>query len=164
MKIMNQNLTILISLLLLMTIHACGGESSQKSDSEPVNEESGLTNFQLEHGIGPVTEEVELGEFDPQLAAEGEEVFKAKCTACHRPTERYIGPASGEILNRRSPTYVMNMIMNPDEMTREHPEGKKLLQEYMSPMPYQNVTVEQARAIVEYFRTIEMTDENVTNQ
>ncbi len=54
----------------------------------------------------------------------------------------------------------MNMIMNPDEMTRKHPEGRKMMQEYMSPMPYQNVTVEQARAIVEYFRTIEPESEN----
>ena len=30
-----------------------------------------------------------------------------------------------------------------------------MMQEYMAPMPYQNVTVEQARAIVEYFRTLE---------
>lgn len=166
MKIMNQNPILLFSLLLIITIPACGGESSEKSGSgsEPANEESGLTNFQLEHGIGPVTEEVVLGELDPQLAAEGKVVYQAKCTACHRPNERYIGPASGEILDRRSPTYVMNMIMNPDEMTRKHPEGLKMMQEYMAPMPYQNVTVEQARAIVEYFRTIEIPDENETNQ
>jgi hypothetical protein len=31
-------------------------------------------------------------------------------------------------------------------------------------MPYQNVTIEQARAIVEYFRTIEMPTQNETNQ
>ncbi|MEX2464002.1 MAG: cytochrome c, partial [Balneolaceae bacterium] len=91
--------------------------------------------------------------------AEGKEVYEAKCTACHKPTERYIGPASGEILDRRSPAYIMNMIMNPDEMTSKHPEGKKMMLEYMAPMPYQNVTIDQARAIVEYFRTIEIPNE-----
>ncbi|MDZ7721094.1 MAG: cytochrome c [Balneolaceae bacterium] len=150
---------IIILALTLLVFNACGGESSeqQTEDSNQTNEQ-GLTEFELEHGIGPVTEVVELGELDPELAAQGKEVYEAKCTACHKPTERYIGPASNDILDRRSPAYIMNMIMNPDEMTKKHPEGIKMMQEYMSPMPYQNVTIEQARAIVEYFRTLE--DEN----
>lgn len=150
---------IIILALAVLTFNACGGESSdQQSDDSAQTNEQGLTEFELEHGIGPVKEEVELGELDPELAAQGKEVYEAKCTACHKPTERYIGPASNDILDRRSPAYIMNMIMNPDEMTRKHPEGIKMMQEYMAPMPYQNVTVEQARAIVEYFRTLK--DEN----
>jgi mono/diheme cytochrome c family protein len=153
---------MLSGLILSVLLISCGGESSETSSSgqETTTNESGLTNFELEHGIGPVTEVVELGPLDEELAAEGKQVFEAKCTACHKPHERYIGPATEDILNRRSPTYVMNMIMNPDEMTKEHPEGRKMMQEYMSPMPFQNVTVEQARAIVEYFRTIEPEPEN----
>jgi len=161
-------LTIIAGFALFLFAQSCGGsgESNQPSQSteQQSSSESGLTDFELEHGIGPVTEVVELGELNPELAAQGKEVFDAKCTACHRPTERYIGPTSGEILDRRTPTYVMNMIMNPDEMTKKHPEGKKMMQEYMSPMPYQNVTIDQARAIVEYFRTIEMPTKNETNQ
>lgn len=150
----------LLTAFLILFFQACGGESTNENDSaqSSVQQESGLSEFELEHGIGPVKEEVELGELDPELAAQGKEVYEAKCTACHKPNERYIGPASDEILDRRSPTYIMNMIMNPDEMTSKHPEGKKMMQEYMAPMPYQNVTIEQARAIVEYFRTLD--DEN----
>ena len=127
----------LIAALLLLSIPACGGESSEESDSAQSNaqQESGLTEF--------------------ELAAQGKKVYEAKCTACHKPHERYIGPASDDILDRRSPTFIMNMIMNPDEMTKKHPEGIKMMQEYMAPMPYQNVTIEQARAIVEYFRTLD---------
>jgi len=157
-------LTFLLSFTLIFM--ACsGGESSQESQaSSETQQADGLSEFELEHGIGPVNEVVELGELDPELAAEGKEVFQAKCTACHKPNERYIGPAAGDILDRRSATYAMNMIMNPDEMTKKHPEGKKMMQEYMSPMPYQNVSIDQARAIVEYFRTIEDSTENETNQ
>ena len=146
--------TAAVAGLILFT--ACGGSEPENAESQSAENRDGLTSFQLEHGIGPVTEEVELGELDPELAERGKTVFNSKCTACHKPTERYVGPAVGEVLDRRTPTYVMNMIMNPDEMTRKHPEGKKMMQEYMSPMPYQNVTIEEARAIVEYFRTIEM--------
>ncbi|CAN5385388.1 hypothetical protein BH23BAC3_BH23BAC3_31390 [soil metagenome] len=44
----------------------------------------------------------------------------------------------------------MNMKLNPDQMQKEHPEVKKLLAEYITPMPNQNITREEARAIVEY--------------
>ncbi len=155
----------ILSLLVFLMLACGGGSGNSSGDTQPATDnsqgsanEQGLSDFELEHGIGPVKEEVALGELDPELAAEGKEVYEAKCTACHKPNERYIGPASNEIMDRRSPAYIMNMIMNPDEMTRKHPEGIKMMQEYMAPMPYQNVTIEQARAIVEYFRTLE--DEN----
>ncbi len=76
-----------------LTFQACSGESSnQETGESPQANEQGLTEFELEHGIGPVKEAVELGELDPELAAQGKEVYEAKCTACHKPTERYIGP------------------------------------------------------------------------
>jgi len=156
-KIKCNLLNILFITLSISLLQACsGGESGSENSKKTAEQTSGLTEFELEHGIGPVNEVVELGELDEEMAARGKELFEAKCTACHKPKERYIGPAVGEILDRRSPTYAMNMIMNPDEMTKKHPEGKKMMQEYMSPMPFQNVTVEEARAIIEYFRTIEM--------
>lgn len=150
--------TFLFMSLLIFT--GCGGGGDSEADKSSKDKstsqaENGLTEFEMEHGIGPITEVVELGELNREMAEEGKEIFRAKCSACHKPTERYIGPAPEGVLDRRSPAYVMNMIMNPDEMTKKHPEAKKLMQEYMSPMPFQNVSEEQARAIVEYFRTIE---------
>lgn len=152
----------LLILLILLAFQACGGGSSNQNESAQASsqKEDGLSKFELEHGIGPIKEVVDVGQLNPALAEKGQELFQAKCTACHRANERYIGPRVDEILDRRSPTYVMNMIMNPDEMTKKHPEAKKMLQEYLSPMPFQNVTVDEARAIVEYFRTIEKQEES----
>jgi len=48
----------------------------------------------------------------------------------------------------------MNMILNPDEMVQKDPIAKALLAEYLSPMANQNLTEEQARAVLEYFRTL----------
>jgi len=150
---------LLLTVFSITLLQACSGgdsdgEAGQSNGS--AQEASGLTEFELKHGIGPVDEVVELGELDEEMAARGEEIFEAKCSAWQKPKGGYKGPGAGEILDRRSATYAMNMIMNPDEMTKKHPEGKKMMQEYMSPMPYQNVTIDEARAIVEYFRTIEM--------
>ena len=58
------------------------------------------------------------------------------------------------IYERRSPEWVMNMILNPEEMVKKNDIAKKLLAEYIAPMANQNLTEDEARAVVEYFRTI----------
>lgn len=114
----------------------------------------GLTPFEEEHGIGPVKEPVALpASIDRTLAGKGEAIFEQKCSACHKLGERYVGPPLGEVLGRRSPTFVMNMVLNPLEMAQRHPVTKQLLAQYLSYMPNQDVTRDDARAVVEFFRT-----------
>jgi cytochrome c len=114
----------------------------------------GLTPFQVEHGIGPVTSPVALqASVDKTLASSGEQVFEQKCSACHKMTERYVGPALGDVTKRRSPAFVMNMALNPLGMVEKHPEAKKLLGEYFVAMPNQNISQDEARQVVEYLRT-----------
>ena len=47
----------------------------------------------------------------------------------------------------------MNMILNPQEMYTRHPDVKKLLAEFMTQMPNQGLTQDEAREVVEYLRT-----------
>lgn len=148
----------LAAALLIVGAAACGGSSDDSVDAASNQAQAGsgsgdLTAFQLEHGIGPVTEVVELGALDPVMAQTGEEIFTMKCAACHKLPERYVGPALGGVTERRSASYIMNMILNPKEMYERHPEGKALLAEYLSFMPDQNITSDEARAIVEYLRS-----------
>lgn len=147
---------IAVSLSLALMLSGCGGNgesgNTQQAQTKKQNE-SGLSAFEQEHGIGPITETISLGaEVDTEMAQKGKELFELKCSACHKVNERYIGPAMNDVLDRRSPTYVMNMILNPDGMVKNHPEAQKMLQEYnMSPMPNQGLSQEEARAIVEFF-------------
>lgn len=142
-----------ITLLVLFT--GCGGNSengsTQSSESKSTDR---LTEFEQKHGIGPVNEPVTFDEeINSKMVVRGKEIFKTKCSACHKMTEGYVGPPLGDVLEKRTPAYVMNMILNPVEMTRKHPEAKKLLRQYMNQMTFQNVSREQARAIVEFLRT-----------
>lgn len=153
---MNRLLTIL-AVASALTAGCGGGAPEQESGEEqaapaPVAAGGELTDFQLEHGIGPVTEPVQLGEPDEELAAAGEQIFNLKCMACHRLEDRYIGPPLGDVLDRRTPTYVMNMMLNPTGMTERHPDAKAVLAEYLAPMPNQDLTVEEARSVLEYLR------------
>lgn len=123
----------------------------KKEENVPASKKVDLTN----KGIGPITSLTLNAEIDEAMATKGADVFKKMCTACHRADKKFIGPAPKDILDRRSPEWVMNMILNPDEMTQKDPLAKALLIEFNgSPMANQNLTEEDARAVLEYFRTI----------
>ena len=104
-------------------------------------------------GVGPITS-LTLAEVDETLAATGKELFKVKCSACHKMSKRFVGPGLAGVTERRTPEWIMNMILNPELMVAENAEAKKLLAEYLSPMANQSLTEDEARAILEYFRTV----------
>ena len=133
------------------------GKEEQSMDQAIENETEEITEAVADpmeiKGVGPV-ENVELGPVDQSLAEEGKTIYEELCTACHKIDERYIGPPVKEVTTRRSPEWIMNMILNPEVMVKEDPIAKALMAEYLSPMSNQNLTRDQARKILEYFRSI----------
>jgi cytochrome c len=137
---------------LIFSLAACAGEESAERNGQPEAQEEGLTDFELEHGIGPVTETVSLDdELDPEKIEKGRNIYEMKCEMCHNMEGRMVGPPLGDVLNAEA-EFIMNFILNPSGMTREHPVGQELLREYMTAMPFQNVKEDEARAIVEFLR------------
>lgn len=139
-------------------LSACGGNSATTETQAPapksmISEEPEPADPMENIGIGPITS-VELGDIDANLAEEGKVVFDNKCSACHKVGKRFVGPDPAGIMERRSPEWIMNMILNPEEMVKSDPIAKDLLKEYLSPMANQSLTEQEARSILEYFRTI----------
>lgn len=145
---------IFISLITASLLIFSCANNGENGEANRVNEqEEGLTEFELEHGIGPVTERIEMDDaIDEEMVTKGRNIYEMKCEMCHNMEGRMVGPELGDVMERRSPEFVMNFILNPSGMVREHPEGQRLLQEYMTAMPYQNVKEDEARAIVEFLR------------
>jgi cytochrome c len=142
-----------VGVTLAVLLSACGAKAEAPEAAPPATGSSELSAFEVEHGIGPVKEAVTLGPVDPALVATGKTVFEQKCSACHKMETKYVGPALGEVTTRRSPAYIMNMVLNPTEMVERHPVAKQLLAEHMTFMANQNLTVDDARAVLEYLRT-----------
>ena len=168
MRIAIRSLTIIFSVLLM----SCGGKEEKKKEGfsvdrsktteEPVKAEPAIdvapasARIDLSSkGIGPITAVTLNPEIDEALAKKGEEVYNQMCLACHRVGKKFIGPAPDGILERRSPEWVMNMILNPEVMIKEDALAKELLMEFNgAPMANQGLTEEQARNILEFFRTL----------
>ncbi|MGK7370475.1 MAG: c-type cytochrome [Candidatus Halalkalibacterium sp. M3_1C_030] len=150
---------LFIAIMILLA--GCGG-SDNGGDQQAASqqEESGLTEFEMKHGVGPIDEVITVGEIDPKMVETGKEIFRTKCSACHKMDQDYVGPPLGNVIQDRTPTYVMNMILNPVEMTKKHPEARKMLQQYMNQMTFQNVSQEEARAIVEYLASVQSDNQN----
>ncbi len=168
MDVKIKSVAILFSLMLM----ACGGKEEKKKEGFSVERAKTTTEKTEEtpadtgtpasqrvdldnKGVGPITS-VELdAEIDQALADQGKEVYDQMCIACHRADKKFIGPAPKGILERRSPEWVMNMILNPEVMVKEDPLAKDLMQEFNgAPMANQGLTEEQARSVLEYFRTL----------
>jgi mono/diheme cytochrome c family protein len=150
-----KRILIITALVLIMSILGCGKEKSEGNTAQPeqnVEQEKVVSDPKTDKGVGPITS-ITLGEIDPALAEQGKALFTAKCSACHKIDKRFVGPALKGAIDRRTPEWIMNMILNPDKMVVENEEAKKLLAEYLSPMANQSLKEEEARAILEYLRT-----------
>jgi len=161
---------IKLSLLVIfsLTMVSCGGDDKKEkkekvkvgktktTKSKKEKKEKKETTYDLTNkGIGPVKSLKLPSDIDQAMATKGAEVYKSKCTACHKIGKKFIGPAPNGIFERRSPEWIMNMILNPDEMVKKDPDAKALLMEFNgSPMANQNLTEEEARSVLEYFRTL----------
>lgn len=157
---MQQVTRILLLAIMALVYTGCGnGEEREPADTR--DEAPELTEFELEHGIGPVTERLDIGDLNVERARRGADIFDRRCTACHRMGRRFVGPPVGEVTEARSPEFIINFILNPEEMTNRHPVGQALLQEYMTIMPYQNVSKEQAIEIVDFLRYYAETGEDL---
>ena len=156
---------LFIPLALAGLILSCGEKKEEKKEgfemnrtkkevkAEPVSE--GVPVDMNNKGVGPIKSVTFSDEIDAELAAKGQKTFSTICVACHMAEQRLIGPALKGVFERRSPEWVMNMILNPDGMLKEDPIAKALLKEYNNAvMLNQNLSEDDARAVAEYLRTL----------
>ena len=156
---------ILLFLALGAFVVSCGGKKEEQKDGFEVSRTKTEENkaqasegvpVDLDNkGVGPIKNVDFPGDIDAEMAARGEAKFNAICVACHMIDQRMIGPALKGVYERRSPEWVMNMILNPDGMLKEDPIAKALLKEYNNAiMLNQNLSEEEARDVAEYLRTL----------
>jgi mono/diheme cytochrome c family protein len=158
---MKIKLTLMAGIIASMLLINCGGETTPKKSfaeemaAESAEAEAEIASNEMENvGIGPIKELVFDKAINMNMAKTGEAVFETSCSACHKTTKKFIGPSPQGIYERRNPAWVMNMILNPEEMVEKDPIAKKLLAEFLSPMANQNLTEEEARSVAEFFRTL----------
>ena len=83
----------------------------------------------------------------------GQAIYDMKCSACHKLDEmRVVGPGWKGVTQRRAPEWIMNMVLNVEVMLDKDPEAQKLLELCLTRMPNQNVSIGDARDVLEFMR------------
>ena len=86
----------------------------------------------------------------------GENLFKANCASCHKPNERYVGPALQGVVSRwESKELLYAFVRNSQEVISRNAYAKKLYDEYkQSPMLlYPNLKDQDIDDILRYCET-----------
>ena len=164
-----KSISKILSLFFVLLLFSCGGEEKKKETkikigSQPSEKKAAPKKATTKpsetidlanKGIGPIKSLNLPIEIDQTIATKGEDVYKKMCTACHRADKKFIGPAPKGIMKRRTPEWIMNMILDPEGMVKNDPLARSLLIEFNgAPMANQNLSEEEARAVLEYFRTL----------
>lgn len=104
-------------------------------------------------GIGPIKTVTLNSPIEQDRVTRGKAIYEMKCQACHKlDDQRVVGPGWKAVTTRRTPEWIMNMILNVDVMLDQDAEAQKLLELCLTRMPNQNVSVGDARDILEYMR------------
>jgi len=128
--------------IMVFVLYGCGNDESDNS----------LTEFQLTHGIGPITEKLELGDLTLEKAERGQEIFNSICVACHNLDATISGPRLRNVVDRREPEFILNYILNASEMSQKHPVGQELSQSYAGAKTDLGLNREEALDVLEFLR------------
>jgi hypothetical protein len=143
---------LMVSFIAFLAI-SCGSEGVKKDEpSVDVNELTKKPDTK-----GPEVKEADIQITHPlnqQWVTSGKNIYELKCQPCHKLNEeKLVGPGWKDVTKRRTPVWILNMITNTDMMLDKDPEAQKLLELCMVRMPNQNLSLEDARQVLEFQRS-----------
>lgn len=138
-------------LFMLALLYACGNAPADSGGNSSGTTPEPAAKVDDGKGVGAIQSVTLNNPLKPELIEKGKAVYELKCAACHRLTDmRVVGPGFKGITERRKPEWIMNMILNTDAMLAEDATAQALLEECLTRMPNQNLTEEDARAVLEF--------------
>ena len=145
-----KNALFLLPLCLLLI--ACGSSSEDIKSKITTNAEPEVPASIAEgKGIGEITEVTLNDPLDVEMIKRGKGISEMKCAACHRFTaQRVVGPGWAGITSKRKPEWIMNMITNVEVMLEQDPTARAMLEECLTRMPNQNLSIGDARDVLEF--------------
>ena len=147
--------SLIIVLICLVLFSFCSEnkvDRKQPAIDLEIAKKYGLTEFEYLNGIGPIKEKINFGEIDKEKVKLGKSIYNNKCTTCHMLDKRYVAPPLIVAINTRSDEFILNMILNPEEMVKRHPEMMKQFAIYAKVMTNFEFSIEEATNILHYMK------------
>ncbi|NND32575.1 MAG: cytochrome c [Saprospiraceae bacterium] len=145
-------------IFLCAALLACGGSGDKPKPTTTMESDPGTAMSKNDDGLGiGEIKEVKLNDpLDVDMVKRGQAISDMKCAACHRYTDmRVVGPGWKGVTERRKPEWIMNMITNVEVMLEQDETARKLLEECLTRMPNQNLSIGDARDVLEFMYAID---------
>jgi|SRR5690606_17029524 cytochrome c5 len=147
---MKNLMTVLVAAAMLA---ACAPDKPQVAESTESKKNVVEEVIDPTKGIGQVKNVTLHNPLDAERVQRGQDIYDMKCSACHKLSdERIVGPGFKEVTKRRKPEWIMNMVTNTDAMLDQDPVAQELLELCLTRMPNQNISIGDARDILEFLR------------
>lgn len=148
---MRHTISFIAALCILFSVGGCSSgnqpQNGTKADSTKTSTSA------KENGIGKFTNIRLTHPLDDSMVARGQAQFDSKCMSCHKLTdEKLVGPGWKGVTDRRTPEWIMNFITNTNVMLDSDLVAQQLMVVCLTRMPNQNLSDDQARAILEFMR------------
>jgi len=144
---------LLILIILAAVLAACAPDKPKTTEGTADKKSAVSELVDPTKGIGQVKNVTLSNPLDEDRVQRGLDIYEMKCSACHKlDDQRVVGPGFHDITKRRKPEWIMNMITNVDVMLEKDEEAQKLLELCLMRMPNQNVSIGDARDILEFMR------------
>ncbi len=148
---------IIIFFAIAALFAACGGNNT--SDDGPKTPPKSMIADPVEDdgkGVGEIKEVKLNNPLVASMVEKGKSIYEMKCAACHKLTDqRVVGPGWAGLTEKRKPEWIMNMITNVEVMLAEDPTAQALLEECLVRMPNQNMSIGDARDVLEFMYSID---------
>ncbi len=142
-----------LAIAIAIFLAACGGNQSSSGETK-TPPQSMIPDAKPDDGkgVGEIKEVALNDPLKPDMVEKGKAIYNMKCSACHKLTDqRVVGPGFKGVTERRKPEWIMNMITNVEVMLEEDATAQALLEECLTRMPNQNLSIGDARDVLEFF-------------
>ena len=154
---MKSKLSLAISSIILAVFFFVACVDKTPTQKDPIDSEALTSNQEEEHGTEVKAGDVEMtNPLNAEWVLQGKAIYEVKCLSCHKlSNEKLVGPGWDGLTKKRKPEWILNMITNVEMMLESDPEAQKLLEECLVRMPNQNLSLEEARQVYEFMRSID---------
>jgi mono/diheme cytochrome c family protein len=144
----------LVATVVITLMFACAPDKPVNTEEKPdINQSAVEAITDPTKGIGAVKNVTLNTPLEQDRVKRGLSIYEMKCLSCHKLDEtRIVGPGWKDITKKRKPEWIMNMITNVDVMLEQDPEAQKLLELCLMRMPNQNMSIGDARDVLEFMR------------
>jgi mono/diheme cytochrome c family protein len=143
-----------LGLVLASFLFSCAPDKPAQTEEKPdINKSAVEAITDPTKGIGAIKNVTLENPLDQERIKRGLAIYEMKCQACHKLTDqRIVGPGWQGVTKKRKPEWILNMITNVDIMLEKDEEAQKLLELCLMRMPNQNMSLGDARDVLEFMR------------